>query len=135
MQFEHPDLRKHLYDDADIAESPLYREILDVVLSDLPTDWTLIVNLKQLQPIGTAFYRCLLQVRRFLHNRRARLVLCNLSPQHREVFELFGAFPLFTVVRTESDAVRAAAAGKGIITSPVTSCRNMPGSLRKPGKL
>jgi anti-anti-sigma regulatory factor len=117
MQFEQPDLRKYLYDDADISESPLYREILDVVLSDLPADWTLIVNLKQLQPIGTAFYRCLLQLRRFLHSRPARLVLCNLSRQHREVFELFGGFQLFTVVHTESDAVQAAAEGKGVTIS------------------
>jgi len=117
MRFERPDLREHLYDDADIADSPLYREILDVVLSNLPTDWTLIVSLKQVQPIGTSFYRCLLQVRRFVRSRRARLVLCNLSREHREVFELFQAYRIFTVVRTESDAVRAAAEGKGEIVS------------------
>jgi anti-anti-sigma regulatory factor len=117
LRFERPDMRDYLYDDAEIAHSALYREILDVVLCDLPSGWTLIVDLNQIKPINTTFYRCLLQIRRFVRDRGSRLVLCNLSREHREVFELFQAFRSFTVVRTESDAVRAAAEGKGEITS------------------
>ncbi|HJZ99552.1 MAG TPA: hypothetical protein VKE70_23740, partial [Candidatus Solibacter sp.] len=98
MRFERPDLRAYLYDDAETVHSPLYREILDVVLSDLPTDWTLIVNLNQIEPINTTFYRCLLQIRSILYDLGSRLILCNLSRQHLEVFELFQAFRIFTVV-------------------------------------
>lgn len=111
MRFERPDVRAFLDDAADdISTSPLFQEIHDVGLSDLPMGWTLILNLKHIKPINTAFYRCLLRIREFVRAYHARLVLCELSPEHREVFELFQAFRLFTVVRTEADAVRAAVA-------------------------
>ena len=108
MRFERSDVSPYLYDDAEIVYSPLYREIFGVALRDLPKESTLIVNLKQLKPFGAAFYRCLLQIRHFLRSRNSRLVLCNLSPEHRELFELFAAFRIFTVVRTELDAIRNA---------------------------
>ncbi len=108
MRFERSDVSPYLYDDAEMVYSPLYREILGVALRDLPKGSTLIVNLKQLQPFGAAFYRCLLQIRHFLRSRRSRLVLCDLSPDHHELFELFAAFRIFTVVRTELDAMRNA---------------------------
>ena len=111
MRFERPDVRAFLDDAADdIRASPLFREILDVALSDLPTGWTLILNLKQLRAINTSFYRCLLRIREFVRAYHAHLVLCELSPEHREIFELFQAFRLFTVVRTEGEAVRVARA-------------------------
>ena len=69
-----------------------------------------IVNLKQLRAINTSFYRCLLRIREFVRAYHAHLVLCELSPEHREIFELFQAFRLFTVVRTEGEAVRVARA-------------------------
>jgi anti-anti-sigma regulatory factor len=110
MRFERPDVRDCLYDNVDIAHSPLFQEIQDIALADLPVGWTLVLNLGRINPINTAFYRCLLQIRQSVRSRQARLVLCGLSGEHREVFELFQAFRLFTVVRTEGDAVRAAEA-------------------------
>jgi hypothetical protein len=126
MRFERPDLRDQLYDDAQTVDSPLYCEILDVVLSDLPACWTLIVNLNQITPINTAFYRCLLQIRRFLYDQGSRLILCNLSRQHLEVFELFQAFRIFTVVRNETDALCAVAEGKGVISSFAGNAKRTP---------
>ncbi len=108
MRFERADVSPYLYDDAEIAFSPLYREIWGVALRDLPKEATLIVNLKRLKPFGAAFYRCLLQIRRFLRGRRSRLVLCCLSAEHHELFELFAAYRIFTVVDTELDAMRHA---------------------------
>ncbi len=110
LRFERPDVRDCLYDDADIAECPLFREIKDIALTDLPRGWTLVLNMSLIKPINAAFYRCLLLTRQVVRARQARLVLCGLSREHREVFELFQAFRLFTIVRTEIDAVRAAEA-------------------------
>jgi anti-anti-sigma regulatory factor len=110
MRFEHPDVRDGLYEEVGSAESPLFREIKDLALTDLPRGWSLVLNLRRIKLIGAAFYRCLLLTRQVVRARQARLLLCGLSPEHQEVFELFQAFRLFTIVRTESDAVRAAGA-------------------------
>ena len=110
MRFERPDVRDCLYDDADAAESPLFREIKDIALTDLPRGWTLVLNLSLIKAINAAFYRCLLLTRQVVRARQARLVLCGLNREHREVFELFQAARVFTLVRTEGEAVRAAEA-------------------------
>jgi anti-anti-sigma regulatory factor len=112
VRFERPDLRAYLDDDADMAESPLCREIQDIALADLPRGWTLILNLRLVRTINTAFYRCLLQIRHLVQRRQGRVVLCGLSRDHREVFELFQAFRLFTITATEGEGVRAAAANE-----------------------
>jgi anti-anti-sigma regulatory factor len=106
MRFARPDLRRHLYDDADSATSPLFREIHNTVLSDLPKGWTLVVNLGLVDAIGAAFYRCLLHIRKCVQARDGRLVLCGLTPWHQEVFELFRGPELFTIVCTEAEARR-----------------------------
>jgi anti-anti-sigma regulatory factor len=112
LRFERPDVRDCLYDDADIVESPLFREIKDIALTDLPRGWTLILNLSLIKFINAAFYRCLLLTRQVVRARHARLVLCGLSREHREIFELFQAFRLFTIVGTEGEAVRVAEASE-----------------------
>jgi anti-anti-sigma regulatory factor len=114
VRFERPDVRAYLDDDADIAESPLCHEIQDIALADLPGGWTLILNLQLVKTINAAFYRCLLQIRHLVQGRQAHLVLCGLSRDHREVFELFQAFRLFTITATETEGVRAATTWKGV---------------------
>ena len=42
------------------------------------------------------------------NQRRAYLMLCRLSAQHREIFELIKANRLFQVTSTEAEALRAA---------------------------
>jgi anti-anti-sigma regulatory factor len=132
LRFERPDVRAYLDDDADIADSPLFREIEDVALTDLPKGWTLVLNLRLIRPINTAFYRCLLQIRQSVRARRARLVLCGLSREHREVFELFQAFRLFTVVRTEVEAANAPAAAVLPKSPPVSGRRSTEQQDRGP---
>ena len=124
LRFERDDLREALFADLDIVHSPLYLEILDVALSDLPHDWTLIVDLKRLPSIGSTFYRCLLGIREFLFNRGARLILCNPRRQPRDVFKLFGAERIFTIRRTEQDALTAAEQGLGKIQRLTASTAN-----------
>jgi hypothetical protein len=107
IRFVRPDLRQYLDDTADSATSPLFHEIQDAVLSDLPRDWTLVVNLGLVDPINAAFYRCLLHIRKCLQVRHGRLVLCGLTPWHQEIFELFRGPELFTIVCSEAEACRA----------------------------
>jgi anti-anti-sigma regulatory factor len=108
MRFARPDLRQYLDNAADASTSPLFREIQGAVLSDLTEGWTLVVNLGLIDPINAAFYRCLLGIRERVQARRCRLVLCGLSPQLREVFDLFRGPWLFTIVNTEAEACRVA---------------------------
>jgi anti-anti-sigma regulatory factor len=110
MRFARPDLRKYLYDDADSAESPLFREVRHSALSDLVKGWALVVNLRLVEPSSAALYRCLLLIRQSVLARQSRLVLCGLSPEHEEILQLFQAYRLFTIVRTEAEAVREAQA-------------------------
>jgi anti-anti-sigma regulatory factor len=111
MRFARPNLRGCLDDGADSATSPLFREIQDAVLSDLPKGWTLVVNLGLIDAVTAAFYRCLLDVRKCVQARGARLVLCGLSPWNQEIVDLFRGPRLFTIVRTEAEAGRVARGG------------------------
>ncbi len=108
VRFGRPDLREQLCDDADIAGCELFQELEGQVLRGLAAGDTLVLNLGLVEPFPTPLYRCLLKVRELVNQRRARLVLCRLSAEHREVFELFKAFRLFQVTSTEAQALRAA---------------------------
>jgi anti-anti-sigma regulatory factor len=111
MRFARPDLRAYLNDAGDAATSPLFQEIQNAVLSDLPKGWTLVVNLGLIDTISAAFYRCLLDMRKCVQARHGRLVLCGLTPWHQEIFELFRGPELFTIVCTEAEARRAVRRG------------------------
>jgi anti-anti-sigma regulatory factor len=117
MRFARPDLRKYLWDDADAPTSPLYREIQDTALSNLADGSVLIVNMGLIDPINAAFYRCLLCIRERVHASHGQLVLCGLSPQHQEIFDLFRGPQIFTIARTEAEALRAA---RGWLSDPKT---------------
>src|SRR5262249_9365244 len=106
MRFMRPDVRRYLDDAGDATTSPLFREIEATVLSDLAVGATLVVNLGLVDPVNTAFYRCLLAIRERVRARRGRLVLCGLSPRHQEFFDLFRGPWLFTIVSTEAEACR-----------------------------
>jgi len=109
VRFVRPDLRKQLEEDGDGC--PLFRELRDRVLEILEEDETLVLNLGLVEPFPTAFYAFLLRVREAVLARGARLVLCRLSPEHLELFQLFNAHRLFHVTGTEAQAVRWAGAG------------------------
>jgi len=109
-RFLRPDLREQLDNDGDGC--PLLRELHGVV-DLLKEGETLVVNLGLVEPFPTDFYSCLLRVRQAVLARQARLVLCRLSPEHLEIFELFNARRLFPLMSTESQAIREARAGLG----------------------
>ena len=108
MRFARPDLRKYLDDDADAPTSALFREIQDTALSKRADGSVLIVNMGLVDPINAAFYRCLLCIRERVQASHGQLVLCGLSPQHQEIFDLFRGPQIFTIARTEADALRVA---------------------------
>jgi anti-anti-sigma regulatory factor len=107
-RFVRPDLRKQLCDDPDILGCELFRELEAQVLNRLAAGDTLVLNLGLVEPFPTALYRFLLKVREVVNQRSGRLVLCRLSAEARDVFELFKAFRLFQVTASEVQALRAA---------------------------
>lgn len=110
IRFVRPDVRPHLYDQEDITECSLYRELEAATLSDLPAGDSLVINFGLIDPFPTAFYRLLLKVRETAQARNARLLLCCFTPNVRECFDLMGGGRLFDSSATEANAV--AAAGK-----------------------
>ncbi len=103
VRFSRPDLREHL--DEDVPNCTLYRHLHDVV-AGLAEGQTLVLNFAVLERFSTTFYRCLLKIREDVRARAARLILCRISPEHREIFTLFGADRLFRIVATEEQALR-----------------------------
>ena len=115
VRFTQPDIRDQLRDDADIRDCPLFRKLHDAILAPLHPGQPLILNLALVEFFPVALYRFLLHVREAVTARGGRFVLCRLSPEHLEVFQLFQTFNLFTITATEADALRevGAAAGMG----------------------
>ncbi len=108
VRFLRPDLREQLGEDGD--DCALTRDLRAAVWADLGAGDTLVLNLGLVEPVPTALYSWLLRVREAVLARRARLVLCRLSPEHRELFQLFNGYRVFHVAGTEAQAVRDAGA-------------------------
>ena len=69
----------------DADDCTLFRELQDRALAGLAKDQTLVLNFGLIEPFTTAFYSCLLKIRRGrVIARKARLVLCRLSSEHLE---------------------------------------------------
>jgi hypothetical protein len=106
IRFLRPDLREQLEEDGD--ECALFRELRAGIVGTLKEGETLVLNLGLVEPVPSAFYSCLLRVRELVLARRARLLLCRLSPEHQELFQLFHANRLFQVTGTEAQALSTA---------------------------
>jgi hypothetical protein len=111
VRFARPDLRGQL--DGDVEDSVLFRQLQDAVLAGLETGDVLVLNFGLVELFPTAFYSCLLLVRREVLAARARLVLCRLSDEHREAFRLFQAERLFDIQGTELQALHNIGADRG----------------------
>jgi anti-anti-sigma regulatory factor len=108
VRFARPDLRDQLDEDEAIDDIALFQELQQSVLTRLAAGDILVLNLGLVEPLGSTFYRYLLKVREATRERGAQLVLCRLSPEHIEIFELFSGFRIFQVASTEAQAVREA---------------------------
>jgi anti-anti-sigma factor len=114
VRFIRPCLRDQLYEDAEADIFPLFRELFNQALAGLQEGQAVILNLGLVEYFSAAFYRCLLKVREVVAARRAELLLCQLSPEHEEIFRLFRGFDLFHVTRTEGRAVHEATKWKEV---------------------
>src|SRR5262249_12077729 len=88
VRFDGPDLRDWLQDDAATDGCALYREIQSSALANLKPGELLVVNLGPIEVFTPAFLSLLLNVRYVVRQRLARLVLCELREQQRELLEV-----------------------------------------------
>ncbi len=112
VRFAHIDLCRQL--DGDIDDCALFRELRDRILAGLEAGETVVLNFGLLERFSAAFYSCLLKVRAAVLAVKAHLVLCRLSPEHQELFELFQADRLFHIKDTEAQALHDAGAHVGM---------------------
>jgi anti-anti-sigma regulatory factor len=108
VRFTRPDLWKVIYEDADVEVMPLFNEIREAALHDLPNGGTLVINMGLVECFPAALYRCLLECRQILLAKRAKLVLCGLNDRNTELFRLLRGDRVFAVANSESEAIRAA---------------------------
>ncbi len=133
VRFTRPDSRKFLYEEAEVEDSPLFREIREVAMDDLPKGWTLVINLGLVEWFPAALYRCLLQCRQLLLARAARLVLCGLNDEHMELFRILQGQRVFTIASTEAEAIRTANLNAAASVTP-SSVHRSPARSRLVGR-
>jgi anti-anti-sigma regulatory factor len=107
VRFVRPDLRPQLCDQEAIADCSLFRELDAAALADLTVGKTVILNFGLVDWFPTAFYRLLLKAREVVQAHNARLLLCCLTPNVRECFDLMGGGKLFEIRATDASAVSA----------------------------
>src|SRR5262245_14117363 len=132
LRFTRPDLRKFLYEEAQIEDSPLFRELCEMAIDDLPKGWTLVINLGLVEWFPAALYRCLLQCRQLLLARSAQLVLCGLNDEHLELFRILQGHRIFAIAGTEAESLRTASmnAAASVMPSSLAQPRRRLGRLR-----
>jgi anti-anti-sigma regulatory factor len=108
VRFDGPDLRDQLQDDGATDGCALYREIQSSALANLKPGELLVVNLGPIEVFTPAFLSLLLNVRHVVRQRLARLVLCELREQQRELLQVTKTLPLFTIADNEGEALQKA---------------------------
>jgi anti-anti-sigma regulatory factor len=103
--FLRPDVRDALYDHEAITETSLYKELRAGGIDGLPKGGTLIMNFGLIDWFPTAFYRVLIQAFQDARNLEARILLCCLTENVREGFEMMGGPKLLEVHSTEARAI------------------------------
>ncbi len=79
------------------------------LFSALDTGHRVVVDFGKLQFISSAGLRVLLMAAKRVRKEKTELLLCQLDASHREVFEISGFLPLFTIHETVTDALKGAA--------------------------
>ena len=105
VRFTHPDLRPQLDDYAKIEDCELFQELHTAAVADLAAGEGLVINLGLIEVFPSPFLCVLLRVRQLVRERGGWLVLCQLRPEHREVFEITQTLSLFPTATREAEAV------------------------------
>jgi anti-anti-sigma factor len=108
VRFLRPDLRPVLYDREPIEETALYRELRDAAITPLPDHSTLILNLGLVDWFPTTFYQLLIKVLEDVRRKSGEVVLCCLTANVKEAFDLLGGGRLFETHSTEARAIAEA---------------------------
>lgn len=109
-RFLRPDVRDALYDQESIADCSLFLELHEATLANSSPGDAVIVNCGLIDFFPTAFYRLLLRLKDEVAVRNGRLMLCCLTPNIKEGFELMGGATTFRgqVFESESRAIYTA---------------------------
>jgi anti-anti-sigma factor len=108
VRFVHPDPRPQLDAYGGTDDCALFQELQRCALADLARGQGLVLNLGSIEIMTSAFLGVLLRVRDLVRNRRGRLVLCQPREEHQELLAITHTFPLFTITRSEEEAVHKA---------------------------
>ena len=104
-RFLRPDVRDALYDHEAITETSLYKELRAGGIDGLPKGSTLIMNFGLIDWFPTAFYRLLIQAFQDARKLDGRILLCCLTENVKEGFEMMGGPKLLDVYSTEARAI------------------------------
>lgn len=106
-RFLRPDVREALYDHEAIAETSLYKELHEGVIRGLPKGGTVILNFGLIDWFPTAFYRLLIQAFQDTRALGGRIVVCCLTQNVKEGFDIMGGGKLVEAHSTEAKAIAA----------------------------
>jgi anti-sigma B factor antagonist len=90
----------------DSTTAPILGQKLEAVVTT--PESRLVVDLGHLEYISSAGFRVLLVAAKHADEVGSRLVLCGLSANVRQIFDLAGFLDLFTIAGSRDDAVTAA---------------------------
>ncbi len=108
VRFVRPDLNSELYDQGNITDCSLFQELNAAALATLPAGDIVVINFGLIDGFVSAFYRLLLAVQEAVRARNGRLLLCCLTANVRECFDIMAGGKVFQVRATESNAVSEA---------------------------
>jgi anti-anti-sigma regulatory factor len=108
VRFLHPDNRDAL-DDGNEETCSLSQDIHATALADAADGETVVFNFALVEFFPTRFYSVLLVADKALKPRSAKIVVCNLGPNHRTGFDLMGGSKKFATAVSEERAVKEAA--------------------------
>jgi anti-anti-sigma regulatory factor len=109
-RFVRPDLRIELYDREAIEDTELFGELQHEAIEPLPSGGTLVLNFGLVDWFPTSFYRLLLKTREAVRAKKGKVVVCCLTENVREGFDLMGGNRLFESHATEARATATAMA-------------------------
>lgn len=111
IRFLCPDNRDHLYDTAEIADCALYQDLHATALAGVTPDQVVVFNFALVEHYNSAFHRLMHQAGQVIEpdakRRKARVVVCNMTPYVRQGFELMSGDKQFDTAVSEERAVKA----------------------------
>jgi anti-anti-sigma regulatory factor len=110
-RFARPDVRAALYDREPMGETGLYRELRAGAVAGLPAGGAVVLNFGLVDWFPSQFYRFLLHTRDEVRAAGGRLLVCGMTANVREGFELMGGGKQFEAFETEARALAEAAKG------------------------